>query len=107
MENLLKILENRVNLDFISHIDTQKILKRQSKLSFDGIVDCYDTFNIYKFKKSRIKFNKPIYLGYSILELSKLLMYQFYYEKFQPFWKDNLNLHYIDTDSFVLSIKTR
>ena len=33
-------------------------------------------------------------------------MYQFYYEKFQPFWGQNLKLHYIDTDSFVLSIKT-
>ena len=34
-------------------------------------------------------------------------MYEYYYEKFQPFWKDNLKLSYMDTDSFVMSIKTQ
>ena len=34
-------------------------------------------------------------------------MYQFYYEKLVPFWQNNLKLHYMDTDSFVLSIKTQ
>ena len=33
-------------------------------------------------------------------------MYQFYYEKLQPFWGQKLKLHYMDTDSFILSIKT-
>ena len=81
-------VRNHVNIDPIFHHDTEQILKRQSKLSFDGLIECYDTFNMYKFKKSKITFKKPIYLGYTILELSKLLMYEYYYEKFQPFWKE-------------------
>ena len=65
-------------------MDEEKIIKRQSKLSFEGIVDCYREFNMYKFKYNEITFKKPIYLGFSILELSKLLMYEFYYEKLVP-----------------------
>ena len=52
--------------------------------------------------------NKPIYLGFAILELSKLLMYETYYDKLHPhFGAKNLHLHYLDTDSFVLGINTK
>ena len=52
--------------------------------------------------------DKPIYLGFSVLELSKLHMYETYYDILQPYFgQENLQLHYIDTDSFVLSIKTK
>ena len=40
------------------------------------------------------------------MELSKLLMYEWYYDKMQPhFGEDNLELHYLDTDSFIFSFK--
>ena len=52
--------------------------------------------------------DKPIYRGLAILELSKLLMYETYYDKSQPYFgQKNLQLHYMDTDSFVLSKKTK
>ena len=52
--------------------------------------------------------DKPIYLGIFVLELSKLLMYETYYDKLQPYFgQENLHLHYMDTDSFVLSINTK
>ena len=51
--------------------------------------------------------DKPIYLGFSVLELSKLLMFETYYDKLQPnFGQENIKLHYMDTDSFVLSAST-
>ena len=99
-------VRNHVNIDLISIYDEEKIMERQSKLSFDGLIKCYDEFIAYKFKKSKITFKQPIYLGFSILELSKLLMYEYYYEKFQPYWQNNLQLCYMDTDSFILSIRT-
>ena len=51
--------------------------------------------------------DKPIYLGFSVLKLSKLLMYETYYDKLQPYFgQKNIQLHYMDTDSFVLSVNT-
>ena len=52
--------------------------------------------------------DEPIYLGFAILKLSKLLMYESYYDKMQPYFgQKNLQLHYLDTDSFVLSVITK
>ena len=52
--------------------------------------------------------DKPLYLDFAILELNKLHMYQTYYDKLQPFsGQENLQLHDMDTDSFVLSVNTK
>ena len=52
--------------------------------------------------------DKPIYLGFTVLELSKLLMYETFYDILQPYFgQENIQLHYMDTDSFVLSVSTK
>ena len=52
--------------------------------------------------------DKPLYLGFAILKLSKLHMYETYYDKLQPnFGEENLELNYRDCDSFLLSIKNK
>ena len=49
--------------------------------------------------------DKPIYLGFSVLELSKLLMYETYYDKLQPYFeREIIPLHSMDIDSFVLVV---
>ena len=50
--------------------------------------------------------NKPFYLGMSILDISKTLMYEFWYDYIKPKYKDKTKLCYTDTDSFVIHIKT-
>ena len=51
--------------------------------------------------------DEPIYLGFAILELSKLHVYETYYDTLQPYFRqENIQLHYMDCDSFVLSIKS-
>ena len=50
--------------------------------------------------------NKPIYLAMSILDISKTLMYEFWYCYIKPKYKDRAKLCYMDTDSFVIHIKT-
>ena len=57
-------------------------------------------------KKTKVKMNKPVYLGMSILDISKTLMYEFWYEYIKPKYKDKTKLCYMDTDSFVINIKT-
>ena len=50
--------------------------------------------------------NKPIYLGLSILEISKTLMYEFWYDYIKPKYNNDVKLCYMDTDSFIMNIKT-
>ena len=57
-------------------------------------------------KKTKVKMNKPIYLGMSILDISKTLMYNFWYDYFKPKNRDRAKLCYTDTDSFIIHIKT-
>ena len=57
-------------------------------------------------KKINVKMNKPVNLGFSILEISKTLMYEFWYDYIKPNYQDNAELCYMDTDSFVIHIKT-
>ena len=57
-------------------------------------------------KKIKVKINKPVYLGLSILEISKTLMYEFWYDYIKPKYQDNAKLCYMDTNSFIINIKT-
>ena len=57
-------------------------------------------------KKTKVKMNKPIYLGMSILDISKTLMYEFWYDYIKPKYEDAAKLCYMDTDSFIIHIKT-
>ena len=57
-------------------------------------------------KKTKVKMNKPIYLGLSMLEISKILMYEFWYDYMKPKYSDNVKLCYMDSDSFIIYIKT-
>ena len=57
-------------------------------------------------KKTKVKMNKPIYLGLSILEISKTLMYEFWYDYMKPKYNRNVKLCYMDTDNFIMNIKT-
>ena len=57
-------------------------------------------------KKTKVKMNKPIYLGLSILEISKTLMYEFWYDYMKPKYGNKVKLCYMDTDSFIMDIKT-
>ena len=103
MENV----RNRLKIKFIKKDDYREITKQQSKLTFNGIHKSYKNFDSYTFKQNEVLLDKPTYLGFSVLELSKLLMYETYYDKLQPYFgQENIQLHYMDCDSFVLSFET-
>ena len=57
-------------------------------------------------KKTEILMNKPVYLGRSILEVSKILMHEFWYDYVKLKYGEKAKLCYTDTDSFIIYIKT-
>ena len=57
-------------------------------------------------KKIKVKMKKLVYLGLSILEISKTLMYGFWYDYIKLKYQNNAKLCYMDTDSFIIHIKT-
>ena len=57
-----------------------------------------------KQKITKVKMNKPLYLGMSILDISKTLMYKFWYDYIKPKYEDRSKLCYTDTDSFIILI---
>ena len=56
--------------------------------------------------KVKVVMNKPVYLSQAILDLSKIVMYEFHYDYMLPKYSNNLQLCYMDTDSFVYHIKS-
>ena len=61
---------------------------------------------VTEMKKRKIYMNKPVYLRQAILELSKVLMYKFWYEYIKPKYSSNVNLCYMDTDGFIMQVNT-
>ena len=62
---------------------------------------------IIEMRKVKVEMNKPIYLGLSILDISKITMYEFGYDYVKIKYEDKARLCYMDTDSFVVNIKTK
>ena len=59
-----------------------------------------------KMKKTKVKMNKLIYLGILILDITKTLMYEFWCDYIKPKYQNKVKLCYMDTESFVIDMKT-
>ena len=66
-----------------------------------------ENLSIIEMKKVKVKMNKPTYLGLSILEISKIIMYEFWYDYMKKKYGDMVKLCYMDTDSLIMNIKTK
>ena len=115
-KDLFKLMNNAVfgktmeNIKKHGNIKLVTTDKKRNKLVSEPI---YHTVNyisedlsIIEINKAKVKMNKPIYLGLSILDISKILMYEFWYDYMKPKYNDDVKLCYMDTDSFVMNIKT-
>ena len=69
-------VRNRLRLEFIKKDDFKKIIKEQSQLTFKGIHNSYENCDNYTFIQNEVLTDEPIYLGFAVLELSKLHMYE-------------------------------
>ena len=81
----------------------EKIIKLVSEPNYHRTKNSSDNLLAIEMKKTKVKMNKPVYLGMSILDISKTLMYEFYYDYVKPTYKDKAKLCYMDTDSVVIT----
>ena len=115
-KDLFKLMNNSVFGKTMENIRKHRDIKlvttdkKRSKLvsepNYHTINLISQDLTIIEMKKTKVKMNKPIYLGLSILEISKTLMFEFRYDYMKPKYGNNVKLCYMDTDSFVMNIKT-
>ena len=115
-KDLFKLMNNSVFGKTMENIRKHRDIKlvttdkKRSKLvsepNYHTINLISEDLSIIEMKRTKVKMNKPIYLVLSILEISKLLMYEFWYDYMKPKYNDDVKLSYMDMDSFIMNIKT-
>ncbi|KAJ4444899.1 hypothetical protein ANN_06697 [Periplaneta americana] len=102
-----KTMENvRKRLHFTLVSNDEKLKKLISKPHFlDRVIFAENLVGIH-LAQTQILFDKALYVGMCILELSKVHMYNFHYSIMKDQFGDKLNLCYMDTDSFIYLIET-
>ena len=115
-KDLFKLMNNSVFGKTMENIRKHRDIKlvttnkRRSKLvsepNYHTINLIPENLSIIEMNKTKVKMNKPIYLGLTISEISKILMYEFWYDYMKLKYGENVKLCYMDTDSFIMNIKT-
>ena len=100
MENI----RNRVNIKLVN--DRKKAEKLSAKPNFKHCNIFSEDLVAIHMKKTELKFNKPVYLGMCILDLSKSLMYDFHCNYIKQKYEDKAKLLFTDTDSLMYEIET-
>ena len=103
-EKTMENIRNRVNIRLVNN---QKSLKKcAAEPNFDQCTLFSENLVAVHMKKTELLFNKPVYLGMSILDLSKTLMYEFHYNYIKKKYGSKANLLFTDTNSLCYEIET-
>ena len=95
-------LEDRSNFTFVWRSeDTFKINK---SVFGEGYKIINKSLALFKSRKKSVLLDRPLFIGVSILKLSKLQMFTYYYDFLKPTYGENISLLYSDTDSLVVKI---
>ena len=86
--------------------DEAKLKKYIAKPTFVKSEIFYDDLVRIQMHKTKVLLNKPIYVGMAILDLSKWLIYDFYYNHLKKEYDDKVRLLYTDTESVIIHVRT-
>jgi hypothetical protein len=100
MENLRK----RGNVKLVNN--KAKLTELTARPSFESFRMFSEDLAAVNLKKTKLYLNRPIYVGFTILDLSKVLMYQFHHEYMKQKYGANAKLLFTDTDSLCYEVKT-
>ena len=102
MENLRK----RVDVKLVRADETDRLRRLIASPSYARANIFDNDLAAIQMYKSRLLLNRPVYVGMCVLDLSKHLMYDFYYNKLKKQYGEHCQLLYTDTDSLLLEIQT-
>ena len=100
MENI----RNRVDVKLVNNRGAAE--KLSAKPNFEHLTIFDENLVAVHMKRTKLTFNKPVYCGMAILDLSKSLMYDFHYGYILPKYGKNQKLLFTDTDSLCYEIET-
>lgn len=115
-KNFWKLMVNAIYGKSIE--DVRKHTEIKLELSLDGAMKqmrrpmCEKFFildenkALFKMRRRKVHLNKPIFVGFTVLEFSKLHIYQLHYDIFKKYFGEYIELIYTDTDSLIYHIKT-
>ena len=101
------IMNVRRHRDIKLVTNDKKRCKLASKPNYHTTKQFSENFSATEMKKTKIKMNIPVYIDFTILEVSKTMMWKFFYDYLKPKYGDKIELCYTDTNSFILYIKTK
>ena len=103
-----KTIENIRKRQNVILVDDRKLAnKLSSKPNFEKVTIFDENLIACHMKKTEVYFNKPIYVGQAILDLSKTLMFDFHYNYIKNKYGDKAELLFTDTDSLMYLIQTQ
>ena len=103
MENIRK----RCTVEIVNELEEKKVKKLIAKPNYKSSFTFEDSNLIsMRIGKTKVNLNKPVYLGASILDISKVLMYDFHYGYVVPKYGDRAQLLFTDTDSLCYELLT-
>lgn len=121
-KDLYKLMNNAVFGKTMENVDNRKDIKLLTRwnnvhkspgagalIARPNFRDCsifHENLVAIHMGKLKVVYDKPIYIGFSILELSKTVLYEFYYGFIKNHFKDKASLLYTDTDSVILRVET-
>ena len=102
-----KAMENIRNNRDIKLVNTyEQMIKLVSRPNLHSSTCFSENLMVIEMKKTGVYMNKPTYIGQAVLDISKTLMYEFFYDYLKPKYGDKIKICYMDTDSFILHIQT-
>ncbi|KAL4135021.1 hypothetical protein QTP88_006689 [Uroleucon formosanum] len=101
----MESVRKRIQMELVSN--DRRLQKLINKCTFKHSTSYNENLNAVSLENKIIEFSKPIYIGFSVLDISKTLMYDYHYNVMKKHYGDNIKLMYTDTDSLVYHINTK
>ncbi|KYN24342.1 hypothetical protein ALC57_04058 [Trachymyrmex cornetzi] len=117
-KNLYKLMNNAVfgktTENVRNHVDVKLVTKWDGRYGAEAMIakPNFHSRSVFaenliavELRKLEVKFNKPIYVGMCILDISKVCLYEFHHEYMSPMYRDKCKIMYTDTDSLIYRIE--